>query len=111
MPTQRQQNKRKGTIQNWQREALCDGWKIDCLKNNNRVIVDKLFEFFPHSLPPRLKTELYGCTMRANGENDSNICYLFYNLLKMQTNVEPEMESKPTIKQVNERVLKMGKYL
>lgn len=29
----------------------------------------------------------------------------------MQTNVEPEMKSKPTIKQVNKRVLTMGKYL
>lgn len=50
-------------------------------------------------------------TISANGENDSNICYLFYNLLNMQTNVEPEMKSKPTIMQVNKRVLKMGKYL
>lgn len=75
----------------------------------NRVIVDKLFELFPHSLPSMIQnTELYN--ERADGENDSNICYLFYNLLKMQTNVEPEVKSKPTIKkQVKKRVLKKGK--
>lgn len=82
--------------------------KNDGSKTDNRVIVDKLFGLFS----PFFATKIENWVVQwahVNGENDSNICYLFCNLLKMQPSVEPEMKSKPTIKQVNERVLKKGK--